>query len=84
MKLLRAVLDEVFDARDSTRTFNTTQRRILWHASDKKRCSICRQPIERWEDVSIDHVTPYTWGGKTKLSNAALAHKKCNSGKGAR
>jgi len=83
-KLLRTVLEGVFETRDSTRTFNTTQRRILWHASDKKICSICRKPIARWEDVSVDHVTAYIKGGKTKLSNAALAHKKCNSGKGAR
>ncbi len=83
-KLLRAVLEGVFETRDSTRTFNATQRRILWHASDKKLCSICRKPIARWEDVSVDHVTAYIKGGKTKLSNAALAHKRCNSGKGAR
>jgi 5-methylcytosine-specific restriction endonuclease McrA len=83
-KLLRAVLDGVFETRDPTRTFNATQRRILWHASDKKLCSICRKPIARWEDVSVDHVMAYIKGGKTKLSNAALAHKKCNSAKGAR
>lgn len=83
-KILRNVLDGVFETRDTARMFNTTQRRILWHASDKRRCSICRQPITRWEDLSIDHVTAYIKGGKTKLSNAALAHKKCNSAKGAR
>jgi hypothetical protein len=83
-KLLRAVLDGVFETRDSTRTFNRTQRRILWHASAKKRCSICRQDIARWEDLSIDHVTAYIRGGKTNLPNAALAHKSCNSAKGAR
>jgi len=83
-KLLRAVLEGVFETVDSTRIFNATQRRILWHASDKKICSICGDSIDRWEDVSIDHVTAYIKGGKTNLSNAALAHKKCNSAKGPR
>lgn len=83
-KLLREVLEGVFDDRDPTRTFNVTQRRILWHASADKRCSICKKPIARWEDVSVDHVDAYIKGGKTKLTNAALAHKKCNSHKGSR
>lgn len=83
-KLLRTVLEGVFESLDSTRKFNKIQRRILWHASDKKICSICKRPLVRWEDVSVDHVTAYIKGGKTKLSNAALAHKRCNSTKGTR
>lgn len=83
-KLLRTIIEPIFDARDPHRTFNPTQRRILWHASAKRQCSICNKPIARWEDLSIDHVTSYTKGGKTKLSNAALAHKPCNSRKGAK
>lgn len=83
-KILRDLLDGVFDEKDPVRRFNTVQRRILWHASSHKRCSICRQPIVAWEDLSIDHIAPYVSGGKTDLSNAALAHKRCNSAKGAR
>lgn len=83
-KLLREVLDGVFDALDTNRTFNTTQRRILWHASADRRCAICSRPITRWEDLSIDHVKPYIKGGTTDLGNAALTHKSCNSSKGAR
>jgi hypothetical protein len=82
--LLRTVLHGVFDDKDPSRTFNATQRRILWHASAKKTCSICKRPIDRWEDMSIDHVIAYIKGGKTNLANAALAHKSCNSRKGAR
>jgi 5-methylcytosine-specific restriction endonuclease McrA len=33
--------------------------------------------------LSIDHVEPYIKGGKTDLANGAIAHKKCNSAKGA-
>ncbi len=83
-KLLRGLLDGVFDELDPKRTFNPVQRRILWHASRKKRCSICREQIVRWEDLSVDHVLPFIRGGKTDLANAAIAHKWCNSSKGAR
>lgn len=81
--ILRKVVDGVFDAGDLNRTFSATQRRILWNASAKKRCSICREPIDKWEDLSIDHVHPYARGGKTTLANAAIAHRTCNSAKGA-
>jgi 5-methylcytosine-specific restriction endonuclease McrA len=83
-RLLRKVLDGVFEERANAREFNPTHRRILLHASTKKRCSICRTKISRSEDLGIDHVTVYIKGGKTNLANAALAHKTCNSGKGAR
>jgi 5-methylcytosine-specific restriction endonuclease McrA len=83
-KLLREVLYGVFDEKDGKRTFNATQRRILWHGSASKSCSICGSRVTRWEDLAIDHVRPYVVGGQTKLSNAAIAHKWCNSAKGAR
>ena len=73
----------VFDELDPKRTFNAVQRRILWHASAKKRCSICKTLVARWEDLSIDHIDPYI-RGKTDLSNGAIAHRSCNSAKGAR
>lgn len=83
-KLLRSVLDGVFDPLDSKRTFTETQRRILWNASAKKLCGVCGKPVKRWEDLAIDHVTAHIKGGHTKLSNGALSHKSCNSAKGAR
>lgn len=85
-KALRVVLDGVFDTLDTSRTFNATQRRILWHASDTKVChfGFCRKPIDKWEDLAIDHVQAFIKGGPTKLSNAGLAHKWCNSKAGAK
>ncbi len=83
-KALRVVLAGVFEPLDTTRAFNDTQRRILWHASDKKTCNLCKKPIAKWEDLAIDHVQAYIKGGSTKLSNGALAHKKCNSSAGAK
>ena len=81
--VLRDLLDGIFEELDPNRTFNSVQRRILWHASKRKRCRICRQEIRRWEDLSIDHVLPYIRGGRTSLANGAITHKSCNSRKGA-
>lgn len=83
-RLLRQVLDHVFDDLDSCRLFNQTQRRIVWHASSTKVCTFCNKRIARWEDMSVDHVKPHSRGGKTQLANAALAHRTCNSKAGAK
>jgi hypothetical protein len=83
-RLLREVLDHVFDDLDSYRLFNATQRRIVWHASSTKKCAFCKTPIRRWEDMAVDHVKPYSRGGKTQLANAAISHKRCNAAAGAK
>ncbi len=83
-RLLREVLDHVFEDLDSCRLFNTTQRRIVWHASTSKKCAFCKLPIRRWEDMAVDHVKPHSRGGKTQLANAAIAHKRCNAAAGAK
>ena len=81
-RILREVLSGVFEPLASVRAFNTTQRRILWHSSNRT-CAVGGEKIKKWEDVSIDHVTAYIKGGKTNLENAALVCAKHNSGKGA-
>jgi len=81
-RLLREVLDHVFEELDSSRLFNATQRRIIWHASESKKCGFCKKPIRRWEEMAVDHVKPYSRGGKTHLANAAIAHRRCNSAAG--
>lgn len=83
-KALRSVLQGVFEPLDVNRTFNETQRRVLWHASVAKKCTFCGQRVSSWEDLAIDHVQAFVKGGQTKLSNAGLAHKKCNSKAGAK
>lgn len=84
-QLLRKVLDGIFDEVDPVRSFNPTQRRIIWHSSASKKCSFsdCRQPIVKWEDFAVDHRKAHVLGGKTDLSNAALAHRWCNARAGA-
>ena len=81
--ILAEVLEGVFEDLDPKRTFNATQRRILWHGSAKKICCECGETIVAWEDLQIDHILPYIRGGKTVLKNAGLIHKWCNESKGA-
>ncbi len=83
-RLLREVLCGVFEELDTTRRFNAVQRRVLWNASARKRCTKCRGEITRWEDMDADHVQPFVKGGRTKLSNAAITHRNCNRAAGAR
>jgi hypothetical protein len=83
-RLLRDVLDHVFEDLDSCRLFNATQRRIVWHASASKECAFCGTNIRRWEDMAVDHVKPHSRGGKTQLANAAIAYRRCNSAAGAK
>ncbi|HVL98047.1 MAG TPA: HNH endonuclease signature motif containing protein [Egibacteraceae bacterium] len=86
-KILREVIESVFDHKDPQRAFNATQRRILWHAEKDPTCHFadCLSPrIKRWEDLHIDHVEPHVRGGKTVIANAALAHASCNKKWGAK
>lgn len=83
-KILRELLDGVFAELDQQRVFNTTQRRILWHGSEKKKCKICGKRIHSWNDLAIDHMYAWCRGGRTNLANAGIVHRTCNSQKGAK
>ncbi|MBM3841594.1 MAG: HNH endonuclease [Verrucomicrobia bacterium] len=37
-----------------------------------------------WDDFTIDHIDPYSKGGRSRLENAALMCRSCNSSKGKR
>jgi hypothetical protein len=50
---------------------------------DKHQCWLCQRNVKQGE-ASIDHVIPIARGGKHILSNVRLAHRSCNSRKGAR
>ncbi len=82
-EILRGLLESLFERKDENRTFSIEQRRLLWNTSAARKCSICGKPMT-WEDFSIDHIAPHAKGGRTKLENAALAHRVCNSKKGNR
>lgn len=46
-------------------------------------CHLCRKSVQE-ADLSLDHVVPVSLGGSNELSNAAIAHKKCNYSRGNR
>ena len=47
-------------------------------------CGICKQRIEPWERMHIDHIVPRSKGGSDKRSNLQAAHAVCNLRKGNR
>jgi hypothetical protein len=81
--IMRGLLAPLFELKDSQRTFSSEQRRILWNRDERPACRICRKPLT-WNDITIDHVKAWSKGGPTNLTNAQLAHRACNSRKGAR
>jgi len=44
-------------------------------------CKICGNEIHALEDSAVDHVHPYSRGGRTVPENAQLAHRSCNARK---
>jgi hypothetical protein len=49
---------------------------------DNWECHICRKPVKQ-TDWSMDHLIPMSQGGWHLRSNVALAHRLCNSRRGA-
>lgn len=47
-------------------------------------CGICRERIEPWERMHIDHIVPRSRGGSDERSNLQAAHAECNQRKGNR
>jgi 5-methylcytosine-specific restriction endonuclease McrA len=45
-------------------------------------CHLCHKPVKP-EQLTVDHLTPITYGGNHTPDNVALAHKSCNSRRGA-
>jgi hypothetical protein len=44
-------------------------------------CKICGQIIQMLDDAEVDHIIPYSKGGKTTIENAQIAHRFCNRSK---
>lgn len=82
-RILRQILESVFARKDAQRGFTAEQRRIMWNSADSHRCGSCRESLT-WINFTIDHIDPYSRGGKSELENAAILCRSCNSGKGAR
>ena len=67
---------------DDPRFFPKSMRRKLYKQGNT--CHLCGQEITEFDDATVDHVQPYSKGGRTTPDNARLAHRFCNSSKGAR
>ena len=85
--ILRGLLESLFLKKDAQRGFSEAQRRILWNTSADRRCPNpnknpkCTKRLT-WEDFTIDHIDPYSKGGRSRLENAAIMCRSCNSSKG--
>lgn len=82
-KVLRGLLAPIFEKKDSKRTFSPEQRRILWNTDANRKCASCHRNLT-WDDFTVDHVVSHVKGGKTRLDNAQLMCRSCNSRKGGR
>lgn len=77
-EILRSLVASIFEEKDKQRLFTDEQRRLLWNNSKRTECEICNEPIESWADFEADHRKPHSKGGKTRLTNGALTHRRCN------
>jgi len=81
-KKFRQLVDPIFDgAFVEPRFFSFDFRKELYTKSNK--CALCNNQIHSFEDCTVDHITPYSKGGKTVPENSQLAHRACNARKSA-
>jgi hypothetical protein len=83
VELLCGLLEPLFQRKDRVRGFSKEQRRILWNSTEAPRCSEGNHPLT-WDDFTLDHVDPWSKGGRTTLENADLMCRRHNSRKGNR
>lgn len=61
---------------DSSRFFFDRVKKELFHPGYI--CSWCNNEILDIDDAEVDHIVPFSQGGKTDISNAQLLHRHCN------
>jgi rubredoxin len=82
-EMWKGMLDSVIGpSRKEARAFDRKTKEALFHQDPA--CAICGQEIRLIDDAQVDHVKPFSKGGRTKKANAALTHRFCNESKGAR
>ena len=42
---------------------------------------LCKNQIQSLDDSTVDHIIPYSKGGKTVRENGQLAHRGCDAGR---
>lgn len=68
---------------DKRRAFPSAARWGLWLVKPHV-CGICGEEIKEFDDCQVDHIIPWSKGGRTIPENAQLTHAKCNMSKGNR
>jgi 5-methylcytosine-specific restriction endonuclease McrA len=81
--ILRGIIGSIFARKDSQRAFTPEQRRLIWNTANTRRCGRCNKLLS-WDDFTLDHIDPHSKGGRSRLDNAALMCRPCNSSKGDR
>jgi len=76
--LVQPIIDEI---QVEPRFFSFQFRKDLYEKSNE--CKICANEIHAFDDCTVDHIMPYSKGGKTVPANAQLAHRGCNARKNA-
>jgi len=81
--ILRGILGSLFARKDAQRGFTPEQRRLIWNSAGSSRCTSCGKVLS-WVNFTLDHIDPHSKGGHSRLNNAALMCRFCNSAKGNR
>lgn len=83
-KLQEFIIKEMKDlpAKDNQRSFTEEQRKAIYHLGGGV-CSnsSCRAKVS-FNDFHADHITPFSRGGVTRISNGQLLCSSCNLTKG--
>lgn len=61
---------------EECRAYSTEIKVALFNKSNI--CAVCHNEILSIDDAEVDHITPYSRGGSTDISNAQLLHRTCN------
>lgn len=78
----KALADPIIDGQVvEPRFFDFEFRRSLFEKSPT--CKLCGNEIHSLDDSTVDHIHPYSKGGRTVPANAQLAHRSCNARKNA-
>lgn len=83
--LSEILIKAIKGTKDKKRFFSDHQKEVIWQNAKAKQCSFptCKK-ILSWEKATVDHIIPWTHGGKTDISNGQIMCKPHNSMKGAR
>ena len=78
----RSLVDPIIDdTLIEPRFFDFAFRKDLFDKSPI--CKLCKNEIHSLDDTTVDHIIPYSKGGKTTPDNGQLAHRSCNARKNA-